>query len=55
MMFAQTLAEYGAIAAVVAGVRQLAYSVSTWLETRPPALWVALGAVVVVWLFARRR
>jgi hypothetical protein len=54
-MFAQSLGEYGATNAVGSGFQQLAYNVQTWVTTRGPATWLAVGAVVVLLLIARRR
>jgi uncharacterized protein (TIGR03382 family) len=54
-MLAQTLGEYGALAAVVSGVRQLIYPVRTWLESQDATIWMIVGAVVFLWLVVRRR
>jgi uncharacterized protein (TIGR03382 family) len=55
LMFAQSLGEYGALASVVSGVRQLLYPVRAWLETQDATIWMIVGAVVFLWLVVRRR
>ena len=54
-MLAQSLVEYGAIGAVVAGIQHYAYSVRTWLADRTTTTWVLLGAIALVWMIVRRR
>lgn len=49
------MVEYGGLSAMVAGLQQSADTALTWIGTRPPAVWIALAAFVVVWLFIRRR
>ena len=53
-MFAQSLVEYGALGALVAGLQHSADTALTWLGTLPPAAWIAVAAVVALWMFARR-
>jgi uncharacterized protein (TIGR03382 family) len=55
LMFAQSLGEYGALASVVSGVRQLLYPVRAWLKTQDATIWMIVGAVVFLWLVVRRR
>jgi hypothetical protein len=53
-MFAQAVVEYGALSAIVAGFQHSAEAAVTWIETRPPAAWIAIAAIVAVWLMVRR-
>jgi hypothetical protein len=54
-MLAQSLGEYGALASVVSGVRQLLDPVRTWLLSQDARIWMIVGAVVFLWLVVRRR
>jgi hypothetical protein len=54
VMFAQSLVEYGALASIVAGVQHVADSALSWVATRPSAMWITVGAILVVWLVVRR-
>jgi hypothetical protein len=53
-MFAQSVVEYGALGAMVAGLQHSADAALTWIGTRPPAVWIAVAAIVAVWVFVRR-
>lgn len=56
MIFAQAIAEYGAIASMVAGVQHLAYSAQTWVENHAATTWITIGVIVFLWLaFTRLR
>lgn len=54
-MFAQTLGEYGAIASIGPALREIAYSISSWLRTEPRTAWMIAAGLVFLWLVLRRR
>jgi hypothetical protein len=55
-MLAQSLLEYGAMASLVSGARQAAYSIRDTVVTAPPEtwLWVAGIALIGAWAWTRR-
>lgn len=55
-MFAQSLAEYGAIASIGSVVQALVYSVEAWVEDAGATPWIVVGVVIIVglWLLNRR-
>ena len=56
MIFAQAVAEYGAIASMVAGAQQAAANTLTWVEAHAttPSTWMTIGAIVVAVLAIAR-
>jgi hypothetical protein len=55
-VYAQSLIEYGALTSTLSSnVRQLTYDIQDWISQITPLTWLAVGAVVVVGLFLRRR
>jgi hypothetical protein len=55
-MFAQSLAEYGALERVVAGVNLLIQQTKSALGQVPPQAWLVVGGIVLVsiWFWQRR-
>ena len=55
MILAQSVAEYGALSSVVAGIQHAAYEAGQWIEDQGPAIWLAILALLCVILIVRRR
>jgi hypothetical protein len=56
MLFAQAVAEYGAIAAMVAGVQHMAHTAQTWAESHVTETLIVAGIIVFLGLaFFRQR
>jgi len=53
-MFAQSLVEYGALSAMIAGLEHAASSAYEWVEGLGSTAWIVIGAVVLAALFVRR-
>ena len=54
-MFAQSVVEYGGLAAAKSNLQSLAYGFRDWVAALPTGAWIALGALVVLVVWARRR
>ena len=55
MLVAQSVVEYGALASTKTNVQMAFYSVADWLSNLGTGTWLAVGAVVVLLLWSRRR
>jgi hypothetical protein len=56
MIFAQAVAEYGAIASMVAGVQHMVSTTQTWAENHVTETLIAAGIIVFLGLaFFRQR
>lgn len=56
-VFAQSLAEYGALSSIITAAGDAALSFSEWMNGQPPATWFVLGAgaLFVLRYLLRRR
>jgi hypothetical protein len=56
-MFAQSMVEYGALAAAKTNLQTMAYGFRDWLAQLSPMTWAAAGGLVIamIWLRGRRR
>jgi type IV secretory pathway VirB2 component (pilin) len=54
-LFAQSLGEYGALGSVASGIQQLAYSITTSLESVNATTWAIVAIAVLGFVFWRRR
>ena len=54
-MFAQSVVEYGGLAAATANLQALAYAFRDWVAQLGTGTWIALGALVVLAVWLRRR
>jgi hypothetical protein len=54
-LVAQSLLEYGMVS-LKSSIQLLSYSVRDWFNQATPAMWLTIGAVVIVvaWLWSRR-
>jgi hypothetical protein len=56
MIFAQAVAEYGALASMTAAAQRAWYSAEDWISNQGAATWMFVGAVALLCLvFARFR
>jgi hypothetical protein len=55
MIIAQAIGEYGALGSMLAAPQQLAYDVADWLGSLSPTTWVVAAAVVLAFVFLKRR
>lgn len=54
-MFAQSMVEYGALAAAKTNLLTVAYGVRDWLTQLSPTTWAVVGGAVVVLALMRGR
>jgi hypothetical protein len=54
-VFAQSLVEYGVLAAAASAVQQLMYMARTWIGNLSPTTWVIVAVVVLLLVATRRR
>jgi len=54
-MFAQSLAEYGALASLTAAAQHTVNSAYGWVESHGAAPWILIGAIVFAVLVIRGR
>jgi hypothetical protein len=54
-MFAQSVIEYGALASARTNLRTVLYSFGDWLSQMGMGTWLALGGLVILFLWFRRR
>jgi hypothetical protein len=54
MVFAQSVAEYGALSAFAAGLQHAAYNAQLWFEDNPTT-WVSIVVIVCLILILRRK
>jgi len=54
MIFAQAVAEYGALASMTAAAQRALYSAEDWVSNQGPSTWMFAGAVVVLCLVVAR-
>jgi hypothetical protein len=55
VIVAQAIAEYGAVAAIVAGVQHAMDGAQTWVGRNPTTALITLGALVLIGLILTRR
>jgi hypothetical protein len=54
-LFAQSVVEYGGLAAAMANLQSLAYGFRDWVGAVPTGAWIAIVALVVLLVWAKRR
>ena len=54
-MYAQNVAEYGALASAKSNFQAVAYSIRDWVSQAGPGVWIALGALVILIFWFKRR
>ena len=54
-MFAQSVVEYGALASTKTNLQMAFHSVADWVSHLGTGTWVAIGGVVVLLVWLRRR
>jgi hypothetical protein len=54
-MLAQSVVEYGGLAAAKSNLQSMAYSFRDWVVQLPPSTWLALGGLLLLALYFRRR
>jgi hypothetical protein len=50
MIFAQAVAEYGALASMIAAAQRAWYSAEDWVANQGPSTWMFVGAAVLLCL-----
>ena len=56
MIFAQAVAEYGALASMTDAAQRALYSAEDWVSSQGPSTWMFVGAMALLCLaFARFR
>jgi len=55
MLVAQSVVEYGALASAKTNVQMAFYSVADWLSHLGTGTWVAVGGLVILLFWFRRR
>ena len=54
-MFAQSMVEYGALAAAKTNLQTIAYGFRDWLVELSPMTWAVVGGLVIAAVLMRRR
>ena len=54
MIFAQAVAEYGAIASMTAAAQHAVYSAEDWILSQGSSTWMFVGAMVLLGLVVAR-
>jgi hypothetical protein len=54
-MYAQNVAEYGALASTKTNLELFASSIRDWVSQAGPGVWLALGAFVILIFWFKRR
>ena len=54
-MYAQSMVEYGALAAAKTNLQTIAYGFRDWLAQLSPVTWAVVGGLIVAVVLMRRR